>query len=98
MMPFGGVVRPTGARSGVRIESSDDGTHCPSSSSLGKKLCRDTAKNTAVKSALAGSGAVNLADLVFVDETGSNLSMTRRYARALKGDRAYSDAPYAATT
>jgi len=39
-------------------------------------------------------GAVNLADLVFVDETGSNLSMTRRYARALKGDRAYSDAPY----
>jgi len=34
-------------------------------------------------------GAVNLADLVFVDETGSNLSMTRRYARALKGDRAY---------
>jgi len=31
---------------------------------------------------------------VFVDETGSNLSMTRRYARALKGDRAYSDAPY----
>lgn len=39
-------------------------------------------------------GEVNLADLVFVDETGSNLAMTRRYARSLKGSRAYSDAPY----
>jgi len=39
-------------------------------------------------------GAVKLADLVFVDETGSNLSMTRRYARSQKGSRAYSDAPY----
>ena len=39
-------------------------------------------------------GAVNVADLVFVDETGSNLAMTRRYARSLKGRRAYSDAPY----
>ena len=37
---------------------------------------------------------MNLADLVFVDETGSNLAMTRRYARSLKGRRAYSDAPY----
>lgn len=36
---------------------------------------------------------MNLADLVFVDETGSNLAMTRRYARSLKGRRAYSDAP-----
>jgi len=35
--------------------------------------------------------AVNLKDLVFVDETGSNLAMTRRYARALKGTRAYND-------
>ena len=39
-------------------------------------------------------GEVNLEDLVFVDETGSNLAMTRRYARALKGSRAYGDAPY----
>lgn len=39
-------------------------------------------------------GEVNLADLVFVDETGSNLAMTRRYARSPKGKRAYSDAPY----
>jgi hypothetical protein len=31
---------------------------------------------------------------VFVDETGSNLAMTRRYARSLQGSRAYSDAPY----
>ena len=39
-------------------------------------------------------GEVNLADLVFVDETGSNLAMTRRYARSLQGNRAYGDAPY----
>ena len=39
-------------------------------------------------------GEVNLKDLVFVDETGSNLAMTRRYARSLKGSRAYDDAPY----
>ena len=31
---------------------------------------------------------VNLEDFVFVDETGSNVSMTRRYARSLKGSRA----------
>jgi len=39
-------------------------------------------------------GEVKLEDLVFVDETGSNLGMTRRYARSLKGSRAYNDAPY----
>jgi len=39
-------------------------------------------------------GAVKLTDLVFVDETGSNWSLTRRYARSLKGSRAYGDAPY----
>ena len=39
-------------------------------------------------------GAVNLEDLVFVDETGSNLAMTRRYARSQKGSRAYNHAPY----
>ncbi len=38
-------------------------------------------------------GEVNLKDLVFVDETGSNLAMTRRYARSFKGSRAYDDAP-----
>ena len=38
-------------------------------------------------------GKVDLADLVFVDETGSNLAMTRRYARSLQGNRAYSHAP-----
>ena len=36
-------------------------------------------------------GAVNLKDLVFVDETGCNLAMTRRYARAPKGSRAYNE-------
>lgn len=39
-------------------------------------------------------GEINVEDLVFVDETGSNLAMTRRYARSLKGSRAYNDAPY----
>ena len=39
-------------------------------------------------------GAVNLEDLVFVDETGSNLAMTRRYARSVRGSRAYNHAPY----
>ena len=39
-------------------------------------------------------GEVELENLVFVDETGSNLAMTRRYARSLKGSRAYNDAPY----
>jgi transposase len=39
-------------------------------------------------------GEVRLKDLVFIDETGVNLAMTRRYARAKKGLRAYSKSPY----
>ena len=39
-------------------------------------------------------GEVQLHDLVFIDETGVNLAMTRRYARAQKGRRAYSKCPY----
>ena len=39
-------------------------------------------------------GEVRLKDLVFIDETGVNLAMTRRYARAEKGKRAYSKCPY----
>ena len=53
-------------------------------------------------------GQVNLENLVFVDETDSNLrssldgrfrpedfaAMTRRYARSRRGSRAYNDAPY----
>jgi hypothetical protein len=31
--------------------------------------------------------------LVFVDETGGNMALTRRYARAPKGERAYAFAP-----
>jgi len=63
---------------GVRISRATMGRIVQSSSSPGKKTLHATeqrhSKNTAVKSAvLAGSGAVNLADLVFVDETGSNL-------------------------
>ena len=37
---------------------------------------------------------VKLENLVFVDETGSNLAMTRRYARSVRGSRAYNHAPY----
>lgn len=33
-------------------------------------------------------GEVKLSDLVFIDETGANLAMTRRYGRAEKGKRA----------
>ena len=43
-------------------------------------------------------GAVNLEDLVFVDETGSNLAMTRRYARSVRGRRAYNHARVRAGT
>ena len=39
-------------------------------------------------------GEVCLKDLVFIDETGVNLAMTRHYARAKRGKRAYSNCPY----
>ena len=39
-------------------------------------------------------GQVKLEDLVFLDETGSNLAMTRRYARSQRGSRAYNNVPY----
>lgn len=39
-------------------------------------------------------GEVKLSDLVFIDETGVNLAMTRGYGRAKKGKRAYSKCPY----
>jgi transposase len=38
-------------------------------------------------------GGVCLTDLVFIDEAGVNLGMNRRYARSLKGTRAYGDCP-----
>jgi len=38
-------------------------------------------------------GEVPLADLVFLDEAGVHLAMTRRHARAKKGDRAYGKVP-----
>jgi transposase len=39
-------------------------------------------------------GEVSLKDLVFIDETGVNLAMNRRYARAFRGKRAYGKCPY----
>ena len=38
-------------------------------------------------------GEVRLEDLIFIDETGLNLAMTRHYARAIKGHRAYGSCP-----
>jgi len=38
-------------------------------------------------------GEVKLADLVFVDESGVNLAMSRRYARSFEGTRAYGERP-----
>jgi hypothetical protein len=32
-------------------------------------------------------------DLVFIDETGMNLSMVRLYGRAVEGQRAYGERP-----
>jgi len=37
---------------------------------------------------------VNPKDLIFLDETGVNLTMVRTYARALEGQRAYGERPY----
>jgi transposase len=38
-------------------------------------------------------GEVKLSDLVFIDETGVNIAMTRHFARATKGKRAYGKCP-----
>jgi DDE superfamily endonuclease len=38
-------------------------------------------------------GEVDLADLVFIDEAGVNIAMTRHFARSQKGSRAYGDRP-----
>jgi len=80
------VVRPAGATGGCAHWSSDDGGHCPKLKLTRKKLARNWArhKSQQLRVQYCGKLGINLADLVFVDETGSNLSMTRRYARALK--------------
>ena len=38
-------------------------------------------------------GEVKLKDLIFIDEAGVNIAMTRRHARSEKGKRAYGKAP-----
>ncbi|MBE9107399.1 transposase [Nostoc cf. edaphicum LEGE 07299] len=38
-------------------------------------------------------GEINLADLIFIDEAGVNIAMTRRFARSPQGSRAYGDRP-----
>ena len=53
---------------------------------IGEQVCRTEA------SVPATLRQVKLEDLVFVDETGSNLAMTRRYARSCRGSRAYNHA------
>lgn len=37
--------------------------------------------------------SISLNNLAFIDETGVNMAMTRLYARALKGKRAYGKRP-----
>ncbi len=37
--------------------------------------------------------SVNLEDLIFIDEAGVNIAMTRRFARSPQGSRAYGDRP-----
>jgi len=67
-----------------------------SSSSPGKKLCMQLngIRNECSSCECSiGKRAVNLKDLVFVDETGCNLAMTTLCSR-YKGTRAYNDAPY----
>ena len=75
------------------------GASSRSSSSPGKKTLHATERDTERVQQLRVQywqeiGAVNLKDLVFVDETGCNLAMTRRYARSPRGSRAYDHAPY----
>ena len=93
-------MRPTGATGecALSFERQWDAS-CKSSSLPGKKTLHATERDTERVQQLRVQywqeiGSVNLKDLVFVDETGCNLAMTRRYARALKGTRAYNDAPY----
>ena len=43
--------------------------------------------------ARGGEGALDPRRLVFVEECGTHTSMTRRYARAPKGERAYGSVP-----
>ena len=38
-------------------------------------------------------GSVNLEDLIFIDEAGVNIAMTRRFARSPQGSRAYGSRP-----
>ena len=67
---------------------------CAGSASRSKKVLfaseRDEARRAAWRAALAG---VDPARLVFVDETGTNLSMTRRYGRAKQGQRVVAQVP-----
>ncbi len=60
----------------------------PASGSPSKKTVRaserDEAKRASWQAAIAG---LDPAELVFVDESGTNLSMTPRYGRALRGQR-----------
>src|SRR4028119_2409762 len=86
-------------RVGVRISRATMGRYVQKLKLTRKKTLRATERDSERVQQLRVEywhevGAVNLEDLVFVDETGSNLAMTRRYARSLRGSRAYSHAPY----
>ena len=51
---------------------------------------RDASARAAWRTALSG---IDPARLVFVDETGTNLSLTRRYGRAKRGERVVGQVP-----
>jgi len=84
-MPFWWSCATDWSKEGVRISRATMGRIVQKLKLTRKKnFARNWArhsKNTAVKSSTGGNGAVNLADLVFADETGSNLWMTTLCSR-----------------
>ena len=83
-------------RVGVQISRATMGRYVKKLKLTRKKLTRATERNSERVQQLRVEywheiGAVNLEDyLARVDETGSNLAMTRRYARSRRDSRAYS--------
>lgn len=92
-------MRSTGATDWGESQSSNHGTHYPKAEpDTQKKTMHASEKNTERVQKLRAEfwttiGEVDLADLVFVDETGVNIAMTRLFARSPKGSRAYGDRP-----
>ncbi len=92
-------MRTTRAKDRNQSQPSDDGTHhTKAKPDAEKKTWHASERNTERVQKLRAEywttiGEVNLADLVFVDETGVNIAMSRLFARSAKGSRAYGDRP-----